>query len=513
MDAKRLSQVCLMGLAVMLAGCSTTGFLKFGKNKYPKAGPSNPVVQILTLWQPAEGVGIENRSCRGFAGEILFFSQQSASPAQVDGTVRIYVFDNQGTLEEQSKPIHQFDFPSEAWKTHQHLGQLGPTYSIFIPYTRKGSYEAQCSLRVRFTPKTGPVTFSDIVTVHLEGKTNPDGTTGATPPATAAPAASAATTAPATSPAAGIPAAPAAAAPAAAPVAGIPEATAAAMVAAMNNDQAETRPGRLGRSRSVVSDINPEAVAAQERREQFHPLSNAERQRIIQEAQSRALASDDRQTVRTASHVQDSRDNRDRERYADEYAAPYKDQYEERYEDRSEEGSRGRGSEQARRHQSRNDESYAGRNDDRYENRDSRRSEDRAPADEFSERSSRSRHPLVQAEPVPETENYADRQSRPVHHRHVLEALEEEPRPIRSEETPRGRRTHILADLEEVEEQVAPQTSQRQDRQDRYRVNSDGESSRRSHPLEDSGAQNASTISRNHLDTFTVSLAESDRSE
>ena len=158
---------CLCGLA---AGCSTTDLLKLSRHDFPMTGPDNPVVQVMALWQPAEGVGIDSKLTRGFAGQIYFISQKEAIPAQVDGTVRIYVFDDQGTVEEQAKPIHQFDFPPEAWKARMQPGKLGPTYTVFIPYTRKGRHEAQCSLRVRFVPhEHGPTTYSDLISLELPG--------------------------------------------------------------------------------------------------------------------------------------------------------------------------------------------------------------------------------------------------------------------------------------------------------------------------------------------------------
>ena len=154
----------------LFSGCATTGglFNSFDRD-FPKASDKNPVRSILALWQPTTGVGLDGLTCRGFAGQIFFFSHQKELPSEVNGTVRIYVFDDQGSEEDQVKPFHQFDFPAEAWKLQYCKTKLGPTYTVFIPYTRKGRHAAQCSLRVRYTPANGAPVSSDMVNVALQG--------------------------------------------------------------------------------------------------------------------------------------------------------------------------------------------------------------------------------------------------------------------------------------------------------------------------------------------------------
>jgi hypothetical protein len=134
------------------------------------ADAANPAVKVLSLWQPAEGTGIDGKTCRGMVGQIYFFTRKSPIGAKVDGTVRIYLFDDQGSDEDQVKPLHQFDFPADSWAARGQDGELGHAYSVFIPYTRKGFHEAHCGLRIRFTPAAGgfPV-YSEMTYVTLPG--------------------------------------------------------------------------------------------------------------------------------------------------------------------------------------------------------------------------------------------------------------------------------------------------------------------------------------------------------
>jgi hypothetical protein len=160
----------LCGCLVMTSmGCATLRF-PFGKERNVKADSRNPVTQILCLWEPGEGRDPKGMPCRGFAGQIYFLAQRGSLPVEVDGDVRIYEFDDQGTEEEQATPLHTFNFDAGSWQGHLINTTLGPTYNIFIPYMRPGSHQANCALRLRLKSKDYPVVFSDLATIQLVGR-------------------------------------------------------------------------------------------------------------------------------------------------------------------------------------------------------------------------------------------------------------------------------------------------------------------------------------------------------
>lgn len=156
---------CLILSTLCNVGC-TTFKSPFG-TKIPTATAADPATQILCFWQPGEGNDPDGYPCRGFSGQILFTSNKSQAPVKIDGDVRIYLFDDQGTVDEQAKPLRQFDFDGGSWNIHLGKTSLGPTYSIFIPYVRRGVTEANCSLRIRLKPKHGPTIFSDFSSMPL----------------------------------------------------------------------------------------------------------------------------------------------------------------------------------------------------------------------------------------------------------------------------------------------------------------------------------------------------------
>jgi len=134
--------------------------------------PGRSIQRIDAIWKPAKGHDMKGMPCRGAAGQILFFAPGGEAPVKLagEGKVVVYVFDNLGKPEEQAKPIHKFMFDIGAWNRHLQVGgQLGPTYHVFIPYTRKVVTAAQMSISVRLIPARGHAASSDIISVALPG--------------------------------------------------------------------------------------------------------------------------------------------------------------------------------------------------------------------------------------------------------------------------------------------------------------------------------------------------------
>jgi hypothetical protein len=156
-------------LTTSAPGCATVSLLNLKTEKIATADAEHPAIEVLAVWQAAEGPGAKGIPTRGFAGQIFFFTQDRAQPVAVDGTVRIYVFDDHGNVQEQARPLHQYDFDRDSWHAHLQLPKIGPTYGVFIPYPRNDYHQAVCSLRVRFTPSKGRPLYSASSTLVLPG--------------------------------------------------------------------------------------------------------------------------------------------------------------------------------------------------------------------------------------------------------------------------------------------------------------------------------------------------------
>ncbi|WP_299463174.1 hypothetical protein [uncultured Gimesia sp.] len=162
----------LLLFSTSVTGCTSLALSSWNwKTAKNFATPKKPAVEIVALWEPAEGKGVDGLPTRGFAGQILFFQHNNSSPVYAKGEVMVYLYDDQGDLKEQSKPLHQYKFDSGAWQVHAVESTLGPAYQVFIPYVRKGRDQAECALRVQLTQKDAPDIYSRMISVKLEGKT------------------------------------------------------------------------------------------------------------------------------------------------------------------------------------------------------------------------------------------------------------------------------------------------------------------------------------------------------
>lgn len=160
-----LSRLLACWLLLTAAGCATLNLSNIDMRSR-KATARDPVVNIVCLWEPAEGRDPKGVPCQGFAGRIMFINSSSLS-VSVDGDVRVYLFDDKGKEEDEGKPLHQFDFDSGSWARHYSYGALGPAYNVFIPYMRRNVRDASCALRLRLKPQSGPVVFSDMTSIEL----------------------------------------------------------------------------------------------------------------------------------------------------------------------------------------------------------------------------------------------------------------------------------------------------------------------------------------------------------
>ena len=164
----RRAGLFLLALTMTMPGCASVANWA-AMRSIPVAGPTNPVVDFACIWQQGEGRDEHGRPCRGFCGQLMFLTGVSKKPGVVNGAVTIYVFDNVGTLEEQTKPFKTFDFTAEQWASFQRRTNLGMTYQLFVPYTRPGGREAECQVHVKFTPVGGSPIYSHPEMISLRG--------------------------------------------------------------------------------------------------------------------------------------------------------------------------------------------------------------------------------------------------------------------------------------------------------------------------------------------------------
>ena len=155
-----------------LIGCSSLS-LPFGRHS-STAGDNGKPARCLCLWQPVNAEDASGQPVKGFGGQIYFFAAGSEEPIEVDGDVRVFVFDDMGTPEQQARPKNVEDYDSFVWNSFLNKSQFGSNYTVFVPYSNASNYESICSLRLRLKRPDGSQLFSDMATVKLAGERRED---------------------------------------------------------------------------------------------------------------------------------------------------------------------------------------------------------------------------------------------------------------------------------------------------------------------------------------------------
>lgn len=177
---RTFTTLACIGAIVCQCGCSSTTFLHNSAavlahpvRAISVARREKPISKILCLWEPSAGQGLDEKPGRGFAGQILFFTNGDPSPVPVKGTVRIYEYSDFREDDPEPEPIHLFTFENKAWNVHRTEGTLGHAYNVFIPYVEKNTGHVVCALRVEFESENGTKTVSPYTEVTLASRNSP----------------------------------------------------------------------------------------------------------------------------------------------------------------------------------------------------------------------------------------------------------------------------------------------------------------------------------------------------
>ncbi|MBN1853358.1 MAG: hypothetical protein JW829_11560 [Pirellulales bacterium] len=106
---------------------------------------------------------------RGFGGRIYFYDQDGDQPVQVEGQLVVYAFDEANRLPTDNRPTRKYIFPAEQFAKHYSKSDLGPSYSVWLPWDDADGEQKQVSLIARFEPKSGSVIVSQEARQRLPG--------------------------------------------------------------------------------------------------------------------------------------------------------------------------------------------------------------------------------------------------------------------------------------------------------------------------------------------------------
>ncbi len=164
---QRRSPLLLIALACLVAISSVSGCASTKKSwRYAKNGdfkravgmksskPDLPEVptRIVSTWTDTVLQRTGKAPQRGFGGRIIFFNRESEDPIRVDGQLVVYAYDETDRKPHETHPTRKYVFPKESFVRHESDSQLGPSYSVWIPWDEVGGDIKHISLIARFDP-------------------------------------------------------------------------------------------------------------------------------------------------------------------------------------------------------------------------------------------------------------------------------------------------------------------------------------------------------------------------
>ena len=106
---------------------------------------------------------------RGLGGRIIFHAAGDR-PVRADGTLIVYAYDESGDGAEREVPDRKFVFPADKLQDRYSPSDLGPSYSVWLPWGELGGLERRITLIPRFEVRNGQVVLGQPSTHVLPGR-------------------------------------------------------------------------------------------------------------------------------------------------------------------------------------------------------------------------------------------------------------------------------------------------------------------------------------------------------
>jgi len=140
------------------------------KENEPKPLPD----RILAVWSDSVLHQKGLPGVRGFGGRIYFYQKENTDPIEIDGSLAVYVFDADDTSPATQQPLRKFVFTPDQFASHMSKTSIGPSYSVWLPWSEVGGPQLRLSLIARFEGRDGGSTVSDPTIKLLPGISKED---------------------------------------------------------------------------------------------------------------------------------------------------------------------------------------------------------------------------------------------------------------------------------------------------------------------------------------------------
>lgn len=135
--------------------------------------PEGPPASVVAFWTDAVLERSGGPPYRGFGGRILFYSRDLTRSVRAKGTLVVYAFNDDLPPPENLKPIRKFVFTAEQLAEMESPSNMGPSYSVLVPWDQFSQEPQRISLMVRLIPEAGGSIISEQARVFLPDLGNP----------------------------------------------------------------------------------------------------------------------------------------------------------------------------------------------------------------------------------------------------------------------------------------------------------------------------------------------------
>lgn len=174
--------VCGLALLMAASGCSmtkktgnatkpTTDWKSAFKKESSKPGEYGVPERMAVIWTDSIASAGGVSSVRGFGGRVYFYDG-AGDPIRVDGEMSVYAFDDTDG-EDKTMPDRVYRFTREDFQKHFGETQLGPSYSIWLPWDKMGGDQKSIALLPMFKTAENQVVKSEQSLNFLPGKNPP----------------------------------------------------------------------------------------------------------------------------------------------------------------------------------------------------------------------------------------------------------------------------------------------------------------------------------------------------
>lgn len=157
-------------LILFLTGCAR---FDLRRNIPWQEEPEETPASVVAFWTDAVLERSGGPPYRGFGGRILFYSRDLTRSIRAKGTLVVYAFNDDLPPPENLKPIRKFVFTAEQLAEMESPSNMGPSYSVLVPWDQFSQEPQRISLMVRLIPEAGGSIISEQARVFLPGLGNP----------------------------------------------------------------------------------------------------------------------------------------------------------------------------------------------------------------------------------------------------------------------------------------------------------------------------------------------------